>query len=521
MSLKWDAGVSPLELPDFETQARKLRYQVLGDMCKRESAKFLLTAHHNDDQAETMLMRLASGATGLNLQGIKKHAAIPECWGRHGVHQSGRYEAAEERLMGRKQLRGEDLGKLERPITSRPLVEAGGVTVIRPLLEFEKAHLIETCEANNIGWEEDATNQESWRSPRNAVRSILTATVMPRALQKDSLLQVANDITTKNASINAHVYWSLSRCEVLKFDIRSGVLVVRIPERIISFDSRLHGDPGAFRQQVGARLLEYLICIVTPFETVRLQSLQNAVETIFGERRGSQSAVPQTGRTFTAGGALFQRTDLPVTNQEQTANPDLNPNHVWTLSRQPYQSDPDPISVSAALGLELHCSEASFSRFQLSDPGRNRAGNWTAWQLWDGRYWVRINNLTENTLVVRPLKRNDMQSIRSAISADAWKALSRSLGRAAAGKIRWTLPAIVEKHADVTISDKILVLPTLGKVGRLDISYENGSAKLEWEVRYKAVSLGRLKFDHNSPAKDLPLSDDIRHNSNFITSWED
>lgn len=45
-----------------------------------------------DDQVETILMRLSNGHRGLGLTGIKPIAKIPECFGIHGVYESGEHE---------------------------------------------------------------------------------------------------------------------------------------------------------------------------------------------------------------------------------------------------------------------------------------------------------------------------------------------------------------------------------------------------------------------------------------------
>ena len=52
----------------LEAAARKLRYALL----MREDADFILTAHHLDDQAETLIMRLLSSSPFYRLEGIKR-----------------------------------------------------------------------------------------------------------------------------------------------------------------------------------------------------------------------------------------------------------------------------------------------------------------------------------------------------------------------------------------------------------------------------------------------------------------
>ncbi len=93
LTLQWPKDINPSELTQFESQARKLRYQALGTACREHGIGSLLLGHHADDQAETVLMRLAQGQKASGLRGISPSGEIPECWGMHGVHLSGAMEA--------------------------------------------------------------------------------------------------------------------------------------------------------------------------------------------------------------------------------------------------------------------------------------------------------------------------------------------------------------------------------------------------------------------------------------------
>ncbi len=61
-----------------EAQARKLRYAALGAMCAEHKVHLLLTAHHLDDQAETVLLQLLRGSGTAGLSGMDGANSAPE-----------------------------------------------------------------------------------------------------------------------------------------------------------------------------------------------------------------------------------------------------------------------------------------------------------------------------------------------------------------------------------------------------------------------------------------------------------
>ncbi len=113
---------------NIQARARAARYALMGDWCAAHGYGLLLTAHHADDQAETLLMRLnrASGSDGL--------AAI-------------------------------------RP--ARRLQP--GVMLVRPLLAARKADLAAIATAD--GWRQvDDPSNRDLRHDRTAIRALLAAT---------------------------------------------------------------------------------------------------------------------------------------------------------------------------------------------------------------------------------------------------------------------------------------------------------------------------------------------------------
>ena len=57
---------------NIEETARKARYAALWDMAKDTGAEMIATGHHQEDQAETVLMHLMYGAGGRGLAGMKE-----------------------------------------------------------------------------------------------------------------------------------------------------------------------------------------------------------------------------------------------------------------------------------------------------------------------------------------------------------------------------------------------------------------------------------------------------------------
>ena len=60
-----------------QERARDERYRALASWCREQGLAALVTAHHGDDQAETMVMRLNRGAGLRGLAGIRPRAVVP------------------------------------------------------------------------------------------------------------------------------------------------------------------------------------------------------------------------------------------------------------------------------------------------------------------------------------------------------------------------------------------------------------------------------------------------------------
>ena len=65
---------------NLEANARRARYQALANMAQQEHARYVVTAHHGDDQLETVLMRLLRGSSVRGLAGMAwRRKILPHC----------------------------------------------------------------------------------------------------------------------------------------------------------------------------------------------------------------------------------------------------------------------------------------------------------------------------------------------------------------------------------------------------------------------------------------------------------
>ncbi len=526
LRLEWPFNVRPLDLPDFETQARRLRYRALGTACKDKTLDTLLVAHHANDQAETILQRLASGHRGLGLTGMFRRGFVPECWGMHGINNSGRYDMAVQLLAHHERMTDQNRvifqpkeRHLREFIATRPIIEKGGIRVLRPLLNYSKRQLIDTCEAHSVAWIEDNTNEDAWRTPRNTIRSLLKSGCLPRALQIHSLRRLNMRICSQR-TICRKAASAMDR-EIILLDLRSGVSLVRIPLHLQSPHDAVQKVSQGFKQIVASFFITDLVSSVSPYENINKSSLKVAAKTMFSELKEPDIEVTstdvETNICFTAGGVSFRRLYWPIQVEGAQADGvkesgehgelDLDPKFVWSLSRQPFSSSRESLLIPPSVEISQDSHSLRLCRPELR---YDLARPWSPWKLWDGRYWIRVLNHTSQNLVVRPLHISDPERIKRHGHRKAWHDLKEVLAKVAPGKIRWTLPVVAETGAEEVGLGRVLVLPTLGQAGWLDVLDDKETRKLEWEVRYKNVSF------KNPPLSNAPTPRKIPE---YVTSW--
>lgn len=182
------APLRPITGASVQKQARQARYEAMAAWLGQERVGLLLTAHHADDQAETLLMRLnrASGATGLS-----------------GI---------------------------------RPIRQDGSMLVLRPLLRWRRHELREIALTAGIVWAEDPSNADL-RHDRTRYRDFLSGQSL---LSAGALAAAAAHIEETDSALAFWVdqlwaaRWDGSRLDVgdlpreaLRRLVRQAILTVR------------------------------------------------------------------------------------------------------------------------------------------------------------------------------------------------------------------------------------------------------------------------------------------------------
>lgn len=82
LGIPFDARRVSVEAGDSIEQAARLRrYAALGELCAKHGVSLLLTAHHLDDQAETVLLQLLRGSGVAGLSGMETVGCAPDLLG--------------------------------------------------------------------------------------------------------------------------------------------------------------------------------------------------------------------------------------------------------------------------------------------------------------------------------------------------------------------------------------------------------------------------------------------------------
>ena len=197
-TMRW-TGAKPAT--GLQEKARGARYRLLLAAARKAGARCVVTAHTLDDQAETVLFRLARGS---GLAGIGAMARVSSAGFHAGV------------MRGAK----------------------GSPALVRPLLDVAKARLIATLRVAGIAHAEDPSNDDP-RFARVRWRKLAPA-LAAEGLTAERLVQLARRVRRNEAAIEAVVTAAFDR------------LGSRPAARTIAFDARSLCDAPA---EIALRLI--------------------------------------------------------------------------------------------------------------------------------------------------------------------------------------------------------------------------------------------------------------------------
>jgi tRNA(Ile)-lysidine synthase len=160
-TLRW-TGSKPATA--LQEEARRVRYQLLAAAARGAGAPCVLTAHTLDDQAETVLLRMARGSGLSGLGGMARQTLLP--------------------------IAGADDKK-------------AAVVIVRPLLDLPKARLIATLAAMGISFADDPSNRDP-RFTRPRLRELMPA-LAAEGLDARRLALLARRLRRADATIEAAV----------------------------------------------------------------------------------------------------------------------------------------------------------------------------------------------------------------------------------------------------------------------------------------------------------------------------
>ncbi|EXJ94130.1 hypothetical protein A1O1_02523 [Capronia coronata CBS 617.96] len=479
LDIDWGKGLDPTSLPDFEMLARRARYRLIAGEAIRRNIHHLFLGHHQDDQVETILMRLIRNpnTSFLGLQGMSEQSAVPCCEDIRGAHELEQYERFPHWLHQfdrtiYNDIEDNDSVNFGKQVTvARP----DGLLIHRPLLQFPKSRLLETCKENGIIYQRDKTNDDPTLTLRNAIRQLRRSQSgltrdqhLPRALQARSILQLCDRARELALSLVERGTDILRRIKVDTFDLRSGMMTISLSK---GFVAACEADPAA-----GANALARLTSVVSYQSRDDVPTLvphDRLVDFLEAMRsRGPKSLTIQK--------VLLEMLEVEGSSIEfETVN--------WRLSRPPMRSSeirlvhqgflPKIAQGDIGLGSSSTCQSAVDAAESV----------WSEWLLWDHRYWVRVRAKSAASLSeinIRPYQASDAAQAFGTTENESAR-LRRILAQAAPGKTRYTLPVL-------TVRGRISVFPTLNIIMPEDPSKENGSTLtphsiLEWEICYKVM----------------------------------
>ncbi|KAI0137197.1 hypothetical protein BJ170DRAFT_574221 [Xylariales sp. AK1849] len=494
--------VDAKDLTNIESAARRVRYRRLGRQCALRRMATLLLAHHQDDQYETVLMRLLSGHRNRALCGMRKAADIPECEGVFGAYNSGWVDdqnrqypfydtkpTKKERKYLRQEIRSsisqlmleedpaeqfladldefDDLDYDDWP-AKKPMkyamptelktipIEDGGVSIYRPLLEFSKDRLIATCLENNIPWWEDHTNDDPTLTLRNSIRHMYKSCELPRALQKPSVLALSETWQRRAQAQDAEADRLLQRMVLHDFEPHIGSVVVQFPDVPVLGSKAYPTSKERYERRISQKriiaglVIQRIIAMISSeIQAPSISNLQNAIPQLFPSlAEPHNNPGVSHAKAFAIAGLHF----MPIASTPHSVTSSV-PTHprTWYVSRQPYTTTlPLP-------SWRVPYWSSDTGETQAHRDARWKWSSWLPWHFWDGRFWIRLTHRLPYRVIIMPFLVEHAKDFRESLGPEDRGRLAAALKKYAPGKVRYTLPAIyTEEYLDL---DNVVARP--------------------------------------------------------------
>ena len=265
-TLAKNAGVS------LEMAARDARYHFFATAAAAVGANAVATAHTQDDQAETVLLKLIRGAGCSGLNGIARSSIMQ------------------------------------------------GLSVIRPLLDTTRESVEAYLRERGLRWKEDATNQDT-RLKRNRIRHdvlpLLEEHLNPRV--KEALAKTAEILTEENAYMSAATAVALKLAQKTPTSLTIPILLQQsaaLQRRVLQQWLILNGITA---QQLRFEVIERLLLIMRSSSGSGCVTLSSECEARreydllhFMQKETPIIEIPKT-RIITPGNTLLDSVDIQIT----------------------------------------------------------------------------------------------------------------------------------------------------------------------------------------------------------------
>lgn len=180
---------------NFQEEARNKRFEFFLNIAKKHHASKVLLAHHADDQIETILMRLTRGSSFTGYAGIKETRVID------------------------------------------------GISILRPLLDIDKSHILNYAKEHNVSYFEDSTNIEDDYT-RNRFRHYVVpelrkenATLTQKTAQYSDYLSMADEFILDQRDVFLQSHFNGEAVSLEDFRVLHTILQIKVLKYIINLKS--------------------------------------------------------------------------------------------------------------------------------------------------------------------------------------------------------------------------------------------------------------------------------------------